>query len=98
MGSPDHLPSEDAARRLEEIPGWALKDGAIERKFRFGNFSEAFGFMARCALVAEQLDHHPDWSNSWNRVEVRLTTHQAGGLTERDFELARAMNAIADPR
>lgn len=81
---------------LGALPGWSLADGALARSFRFADFSEAFGFMARVALAAEKLDHHPDWSNSWNRVEVRITNHDAGGLTDRCVALARATSAAAD--
>lgn len=82
---------------LAGLEGWTLaEDGAaIARHFVFADFSAAFGFMARAALVAEKLDHHPEWSNVYNRVEVRLTTHSARGLTALDFELARAMERIA---
>lgn len=82
---------------LAGLGGWTLaEDGAaISRRFVFADFSAAFGFMARAALIAEKLDHHPEWSNVYNRVEVRLTTHSARGLTALDFELARAMERIA---
>ena len=68
---------------------------AIQRTFKFKDFSEAFGFMARAALVAEKMDHHPEWTNVWNRVDVTLSTHDAGGLTERDLKLAEAMDRLA---
>lgn len=82
---------------LAELDDWTLEKGglAITRRFKFADFSAAFGFMARAALAAEKLDHHPEWSNVYNRVEVRLTTHSAGGLTSRDFELAQIMDRIA---
>lgn len=76
-------------------PGWSLQDGSLHRAFKFGSFVEAFGFMARVALHAEKLDHHPDWSNSYNRVSVTLRTHDLGGLTPYDFELARRIDAEA---
>jgi 4a-hydroxytetrahydrobiopterin dehydratase len=80
------------------LPGWQLVDGrdAIHKTFKFKDFSEAFGFMARAALVAEKLDHHPEWTNVWNRVEVTLSTHGAGGLSEVDLKLAEAMDKLAD--
>jgi 4a-hydroxytetrahydrobiopterin dehydratase len=88
-----------AARKaaLLDLPGWVELDGreAIGRTFTFKNFNEAFGFMARVALVAEKHDHHPEWRNVYRTVEVVLTTHDAGGVTPRDIELAKAMNAIA---
>lgn len=82
---------------LDKLPGWSA-DGAgkaIIRTFTFADFSEAFGFMARAALVAEKMDHHPDWSNSYKTVTVTLTSHDAGGVTDRDVKLAEAMNRIA---
>ena len=90
----------DAAQRdaaLAGLPGWRHEPGrdAIVREYRFGNFAEAFGFMARIALVAEKMDHHPEWSNVYNRVSVLLTTHDADGLTLKDIALARAMDEAA---
>ncbi len=84
------------AEVLAELSGWALTDGrdAITRTFTFADFSAAWGFMSRVALAAEKMDHHPEWTNVWNRVSVTLSTHDAGGLTERDVELARAMDAL----
>lgn len=89
----------DAAARAalaDTLPGWSLVEGrdAIRRRFVFRDFSEAWGFMARVALLAEKHDHHPEWSNVWNRVEIVLTTHDAGGLSERDVALARAIDAL----
>ncbi|MCA2011427.1 4a-hydroxytetrahydrobiopterin dehydratase [Cereibacter sphaeroides] len=77
--------------------GWTHDDAKdrISKSFRFKDFSAAWGFMCRAALAAEVLDHHPDWSNSWNKVEVSLTTHDAKGLTELDLKLAQAMDQIA---
>jgi 4a-hydroxytetrahydrobiopterin dehydratase len=81
----------DAA--LSSLPGWVLRaDGlAICKTFRFGDFAEAFGFMTRIAIQAEKADHHPEWFNVYNRVEITLTTHDAGGLSTRDVALARAI-------
>ena len=85
------------AAALAKLVGWNEVDGrdAITRKFTFKDFNEAFGFMARAALVAEKLDHHPEWFNVYNRVEVTLATHDAGGVTERDVKLALEMNRLA---
>lgn len=87
-------PECDAA--LAELPEWILRnDGlAITRSFRFADFSQAFAFMTRVALYAEKADHHPEWCNVWNRVEVTLTTHDAGGLSKRDLAMARAIDAM----
>lgn len=90
--------SEDARdAALAALPHWTLRgDGlAICRTFTFADFSEAFGFMARVALHAEKADHHPEWFNVWNRVDVTLTTHDAGGLSTRDIDMAKAMDAMA---
>ncbi len=89
---------DDAARaaRPETLPQWRLVEGrdAIARSFRFADFSEAWGFMSRVALLAEKQDHHPEWSNVWNRVEILLSTHDAGGLSARDLRLAKAIDAL----
>ena len=97
MPRPARLTDDERAAALAALPAWALVDGreAIARTFRFQDFSQAWGFMSRAALVAEQLDHHPEWFNVWNRVEVVLATHDAGGLTELDVRLAQAMDRIA---
>ncbi|WP_424137366.1 4a-hydroxytetrahydrobiopterin dehydratase [Roseomonas chloroacetimidivorans] len=78
------------------LPHWSAVEGrdAIRREFRFRDFSEAFGFMSRVALLAEAQDHHPEWFNVWNRVEIILTTHDAGGLSERDIRMATAIDAL----
>lgn len=90
------LSAEDRAALLDEVKGWAEADGgkAITRTFAFDDFSEAFAFMTRVALLAEKADHHPDWSNHWNRVEIVLSSHDAGGLTQRDAKLARAISGL----
>ena len=91
---PARLDDAEIERALAELPGWELASGKLHREFRFADFSEAFGFMSRCALVAEQMNHPPEWSNVWNRVVVALVTHDADGITSSDVELARRMNAI----
>ena len=90
------LTPERRAAVLAELSGWAAAGDrdAITRTFTFADFNEAWGFMSRVALVAEKMDHHPEWTNVWNRVTVTLSTHDAGGLTERDVELARAMDKL----
>lgn len=77
---------------LANAPGWSVKAGKLHRDFQFADFSEAFAFMTRAALAAEKLDHHPEWFNVWNKVAVDLSTHDAGGITQRDFDLAQKMN------
>ena len=91
------LSDEQRAAALAGLPNWSYDEdrSGISRSFRFSNFSEAFGFMARVALAAEKADHHPDWTNSWNRVEILLTTHSDGGLTAKDIALARLIDAAA---
>ena len=91
------LDTEQVRERLAALPGWQLSDDglAITRKFKFADFQQAFAFMTQVALAAERADHHPEWSNVYNRVDMRLTTHDAGGLTERDFALAAVADAAA---
>lgn len=93
----ERLSPTEVEEAVSSLEGWSLEDGgmAIVRSFKFRTFSEAFGFMARSALQAEKMDHHPEWSNVYNKVEVRLTTHSAGGLTALDMELARRMDGFA---
>jgi 4a-hydroxytetrahydrobiopterin dehydratase len=79
---------------LQELPGWGLKDGKLHRQLKFKNFIQAFGFMAQAAIVAERMNHHPEWSNVYSRVAIDLITHEAGGISQRDFELAQEMNSI----
>ena len=90
------LTETERAAALSELTGWSLsREGkAIERKLAFGDFSEAFGFMTRVALLAESQDHHPEWFNVYNRVEITLTTHDAGGLSQRDVAMAKAIDAL----
>jgi len=95
----ERLDDAARARLATELPAWSLVEGrdAIRRTFRFRDFGEAWGFMARVALLAEAQDHHLEWSNVWNRVEILLSTHDAGGLSERDLRLARAIDALLGP-
>ena len=90
------LTASERAGALAALPEWTLRDdgSAIYRSFRFDDFSQAFAFMTRVALIAEKLDHHPEWSNVYNRVEITLTTHDAGGLSERDVKAARAIDRL----
>lgn len=82
---------------MDAPDGWTFEDGekSLVRTLKFGDFSEAFGFLARVALHAEKMDHHPEFTSVWNRVDFRLTSHDAGGVTERDIRLAEAINVLA---
>ena len=93
----ERLAAEARKAALKELSGWSDVTGrdAIARTFTFKDFSEAFGFMARAALAAEKADHHPEWRNVYTTVEVVLSTHDAGGVTALDIDLAKAMNLIA---
>ena len=82
---------------IEPPDGWAVVDGKLHRELRFRDFSEAFGFMARVALLAEKANHHPNWSNVWNTVVIDLFSHDAGGITDRDAQLAAAINGLLGP-
>ena len=90
------LPPGERERLPDILPGWRLLPDrdAITRDFRFKDFSAAWGFMARVAVLAERHDHHPEWTNVYGRISITLTTHDAGGLSERDVELARAIDAL----
>ena len=91
---PPVLRSSELEPALASLDGWEVKNGKLHREFVFANFVEAFGFMARAALVAERADHHPEWFNVYRTVRVDLTTHESGGITERDTALARTMNEL----
>lgn len=90
------LNDAERAAALKDLPEWseARSGKAIERQFTFGDFSEAFAFMTRVAMLADAQDHHPEWSNVYNRVTIALTTHDADGLSQRDLTLARAIDAL----
>ena len=94
----EQLSREDRIALLDRLEYWDYDDArdGIVRKFIFDNFSEAFGFMTQVAMLAEKLDHHPEWSNVWNRVEIFLTTHDAGGLSSRDVALADAIDVLLE--
>lgn len=89
------LTPEALAAGLQELDGWEVRDGRLHREVVLTDFRAAFAFMTRVAFEAEDLDHHPDWSNGWNRVVIDLSTHSAGGITALDLELARRISAIA---
>ena len=91
---PPVLAPQQLSAALAQLPGWQLIDGAIEKTFTFKDFSAAFGFMTRTALLCESQNHHPEWSNVWHKVQMRLSTHEAGGVTERDICLAAAVQQL----
>jgi 4a-hydroxytetrahydrobiopterin dehydratase len=92
------LDADEVTRRLAAAPGWTVHEGKLHREYRFADFVTAFGFMASAALVAERLGHHPEWFNVWATVRVDLVTHDAGGITAKDFALAEAMEHLAAAR
>jgi 4a-hydroxytetrahydrobiopterin dehydratase len=96
--APHKLGDDEVAKRLTGLAGWAVRDGKLHREYKFADFVTAFGFMASAALVAERLNHHPEWFNVWNTVRIDLTTHDAGGITANDFALAAEMEALAAGR
>lgn len=93
----EKLSQEARAAALARLPQWQVVEGrdAISRQFKFADFNAAFAFMTRVALVAEKMNHHPEWTNVWNTVDITLTSHDAGGLTERDVKLAEAIEQLA---
>lgn len=95
MARPAKLEPSEVEARLAELGGWCVENGKLHREFRFADFNAAFAFMTRAALVAEQLDHHPEWFNVYSTVRVDLTTHDAGGISSLDFELAQRMDEFA---
>jgi 4a-hydroxytetrahydrobiopterin dehydratase len=97
MGRRSLLSDAEVAIRLAGVPSWVRAGPTIERTWTFGDFPEALAFINRVGALAEEMNHHPDIENSWNRVTLRLTTHDRGGLTALDFELARRVDAISGP-
>jgi 4a-hydroxytetrahydrobiopterin dehydratase len=91
----EKLTSDDVRKRLKTLDDWSLEDGKLRRDFKFPDFVRAFGFMTSAAIEAEKLNHHPEWSNVYNKVTVHLVTHEAEGITELDFRLASKLDALA---
>lgn len=79
---------------ISKLDGWSLVEGKLHKEFKFGNFVEAFGFMSKVAILAEKMDHHPEWFNVYNKVAIDLTTHDAGGISQNDIELAQKIEAL----
>ncbi len=92
--APPPLDPESLRAGLASLSSWSLREGKLHLEEAFQDFSQAFGFMTRVALLAEKADHHPEWSNVWNRVTIDLVTHDAGGITQRDLDLARGIQAL----
>jgi 4a-hydroxytetrahydrobiopterin dehydratase len=91
------LSEKEIAAELQNIPGWSVAEEKLHRVFEFADFRQAFSFMTAVALAAEAMNHHPDWSNVWNKVTIDLNTHSAGGITKNDFALAGQIQAIVAP-
>ncbi|HXK21584.1 MAG TPA: 4a-hydroxytetrahydrobiopterin dehydratase [Myxococcota bacterium] len=98
MARPQKLDDSAIREALTALPGWSYAGGKLHRELRFRDFVEAFGFLSSVALVAERMDHHPEWSNVYARVAIALVTHDAGGVTQLDLELARRINELACQR
>jgi 4a-hydroxytetrahydrobiopterin dehydratase len=92
------LEADDVASRLTALAGWTLQAGKLHREYRFADFVEAFGFMTSVALIAERMNHHPEWFNVWSTVRIDLTTHDAAGISAKDFELAAQIERLAAGR
>lgn len=89
------LTDEEIANALTKLPSWKMEAGKLHRDYKFADFIHAFGFMSTCAIAIEKMNHHPEWSNVWNRVTVDLTTHDAGGVTQKDIDLAHLLESFA---
>lgn len=89
------MTDEEVEQGLAKLPSWSLRDGKLHRELTFESFAEAFGFMASVAIVADRIDHHPEWFNVLNKVAIDLTTYDAGGISARDFQLAEAIDRLA---
>jgi 4a-hydroxytetrahydrobiopterin dehydratase len=98
MGTLRSLSPAELESEITTLPGWSLSSGKLHREFVFGDFVEAFAFMAGAALVAQSMNHHPEWCNVYNRVTIDLTTHEAGGITVRDIAFAAALQKLLEGR
>lgn len=88
------VPQEQIQKELADLPGWSIKNEKLHKDFVFPSFNEAFGFMTRAALEIEKMNHHPEWFNVYNKISIDLTTHDAGGITQKDIKLARLLNSL----
>ena len=89
------LSSDEISQELKNLPGWSVKNEKLHKDFEFGSFNEAFGFMTRAAMEIEKINHHPEWFNVYNRLSVDLMTHDAGGITKNDIQLAKILNSLS---
>ena len=89
------LSQSDIEEELKNLPGWRIVNEKLHKEFEFANFNEAFGFMTRSAMEIEKMNHHPEWFNVYNRITIELTTHDAGGITKNDVNLAKILNSLA---
>ena len=94
MPRPGKLSPEEISQEMSQLEGWSITDGKLVRDFKFDSFAEAFGFMTAAAIHAQEMDHHPDWSNSYTAVHIELISHDVGGVSLRDFNLARKIGAL----
>jgi len=97
MAERQKLADDELKAAVASLPGWSLENAKLHKQYAFADFAHAFGFMATAAVLIEKMNHHPEWSNIYNRVDVHLTTHDAGGVTNRDIELARLLDSISAP-
>ena len=88
------LSESNIEEKLKNLPGWSVKNDKLYKEFQFNDFNQAFGFMTRAAMEIEKMNHHPEWFNVYNRITVELTTHDAGGITDNDVNLARILNSL----
>ena len=88
------LPRDQIDKELKELPGWAVVEGKLHKEFQFDDFIQAFGFMTKASMHIEKMNHHPEWFNVYNKLSVDLTTHDAGGITKNDIDLARILNSL----
>ena len=88
------LSAEEISEQLKNLQGWSIKDEKLHKDFEFESFNEAFGFMTRASMEIEKMNHHPEWFNVYNRITVELTTHDAGGITQNDINLAKILNSL----
>ena len=88
------LSESSIEEKLKNLPGWSIKNDKLHKEFQFNDFNQAFGFMTRAAMEIEKMNHHPEWFNVYNRITVELTTHDAGGITDNDVNLARILNSL----